>query len=98
VMQNFPEPITWAELPPIVPVLSIELCALAMEMPALSAATAASAVNDFMLGLLEGACRKCGTARQPVRKTHVPGTRASLGKSFRMRPSRGDLSDAAAIA
>jgi hypothetical protein len=50
LMQNLPLPVACTELLPIVLLLSIdEPCALAMEMPAINAATAVNAVNVFMV-------------------------------------------------
>ena len=49
LMQNLPVPVTCAELLPIVLLLSMELAAPAMEIPAINAATAASVVNVFMM-------------------------------------------------
>jgi hypothetical protein len=50
LMQNLPLPVDCVELLPIVSLLSIdEVCALAMEMPAIIAATAVRVVNVFMI-------------------------------------------------
>jgi hypothetical protein len=61
LMQNLPVPVARAELLPIELLFSIdEVCALAMEMPAINAATVVSAVNVFMMNLLERKCRVHG--------------------------------------
>ena len=53
LMQNLPLPDACVELLPIVPLLSIvEVCALAMEMPAINAATTVRVVIVFMISSL----------------------------------------------
>jgi hypothetical protein len=65
-MQYFPMPVACCEdsgdalLAPG-ELLDGDICALAMEMPAINAATAVKVVNVFMMSLLEGECRECGT-------------------------------------
>ena len=51
-MQNLPVPVACTALLPIVLLLSIELAALATEMPAIKAATAVSVVKVFIFRLL----------------------------------------------
>jgi hypothetical protein len=99
-MQNLPLPVALADLFMLEPCDPVDgdICALATEMPAINAATAVNVVNVFMIHLLGVTCRACGMFRQRARKTHVPGTRVLLEKSFGMRRPRGGLSNAAVIA
>jgi hypothetical protein len=65
---------------PIVLPLSIDDCALAMEMPAIKAATAVSVVNVFMISSM-GKCRVSDTIPTRAAK-RCSGNSHILGKKF----------------
>jgi hypothetical protein len=79
--QNLPVPVTLAVLLPIVLLpLFIDDCALAMEMPAIKAATAVSVVNVFMIFSM-GERRVCD-ATPTMAKKRCSGNSRVLGKKF----------------
>jgi hypothetical protein len=80
LMQNLPVPVTLAVLLPIVLPLSIDDCALAIEMLAIKAATAVNVVNVFMISSMSKR-RVSGTIPTRAAK-RCSGNSRFVGKKF----------------